>query len=262
MALPKLVLNLLTGILLGSSAVAGPVVTEVLETMMGAQANEALFIGQTFGVDNAATLHFSSDLDPLARTFSYATLVNQSYLGQTLALSTTGHYDTTLLKYDWTSTGSLGNQAWNSVGSVEWVGDPTGTVSTDVTIGNVTVNVRGTVTWDQGPVNATSTGTYTFASSGGTQWGPFNGRDRFDIPTGEWVHTVEVGKGRFTPDGILTFAAGFLAQGGGGGAGRFDLAIRGVPEPSALGLVLLALAAAAASRAGRAACGRPARSVA
>ena len=228
---------ILVGASIGFSVQSGPVLTEVVETMMEAQANEALFIGQTFGVDSGTTLHFTSTLDPLTRAFSFSTVSNQLYRGLNVSLSTVGTYNQLLGEYNWLSSGVIGNQTWSSIGSVEWVGDPTGEVKTMVTIGNVTVSVRGNVNWEQGPVNAVSSGTYNFESSNGTTWGPFNGRDRFDVMTQEWIHNVDVGKGRFTPDGILTFSSGRFAA---AGDGVFDMNIRAVPEPSTLLLLIAA----------------------
>ena len=229
-------------------AKAGPVLTEVMETMMESQAHEALFIGTIFGVDNSARLNFSSNTDPQHRLFSFSTLPNQSYRGLDLALTTSGSFDQLLSKYFWSSIGSLGSQTWVSTGSVEWIGDPTGIVPTNHTFtlpgGNhpITVRLTGNVTWEQGPVNALSTGTYMFEelASGGMKWGPFSGRDRFDVIDQQWIHSVDVGKSNVTPDGIATIAAGFLASAD-GGAGGFNIRILQVPEPGSFSLLLIAL---------------------
>lgn len=223
----------------GFHASAAPVtLTEVVETMMEAQANEALFIGTTFGVDNASAIRFSANVDLDTRSFAFSTLDNQSFLGQAFSLTTTGAFDQTLGAYHWTSTGTFGAQAWTSVGSVEWIGDPTGTVETTATIGNVTVKVKGEVSWEQGPVNALSSGNYSLESDNGTKWGPFSGRDRFDVISQEWIHTISVGPSNFVPNGILTVSSGAL---GSGGDGNFDMRIRALPEPSTIVLLLAAL---------------------
>ena len=238
---------LLLGLSFSFRVSAALILTEVVETMMEAQANEALFIGQTFGVDNGSALHFVSNVDPLNRRFSYSTIPNQLYRGMGVSLSTSGSFDQILNKYNWTSSGTLGSQFWTSIGSVEWVGDPTGTVSTQIKFtanpsnSPITVLVEGKVQWEQGPVNAFSSGTYTYATlGGGNSWGPFNGTDRFDVMKQQWIHSVTVGKSNVTPDGINTFAAGILASSG-DNKGTFEMRIQSVPEPSIFSLITIAL---------------------
>lgn len=211
-------------------AQASTTLTEVLETMMEAHANEMLFIGYYLGVDNDSNLQFRYTVDSANQTFNYELLQNQSYLGMNISLSATGTYDQNLSEYTWNSSGVFGNQNWTTAGSVNWIGDPQGTVSTTVTIHGTDYKVTGNVEWEQGPINATSTGKYSFESPGGQTYGPYDGKDQWDIPSMKWKHTVTVPKTPYTPDGIVVFSENFdpLED---GHAGTFSTSITAVPEP-------------------------------
>jgi len=164
-----------------------------LETMMEGQAHNSIYIGHIFGPDAATVLSFSSNLDPVSRTFSFLLAAGQSYLGLPISLSTVGSYNAALEMYRWTISGQLGSQSWSGVGSATWIGDPTGTVNTTVTLGGNVYKVDATVEIEPSVIGR-STGMYTFTGppsgpGGPGPFGPYPGTDIFRL--GHWEHTVQ-----------------------------------------------------------------------
>ena len=246
---------LLLGCCVSVGARAGPVLTEVVETMMEAQAGTALFIGRIFGAVDASTLHFASNVDPIGRAFSYATLPNQSFGGSELVVASSGAFDSASGRYLWTSSGHLGARPWTSTGSVEWVGDPTGSVTDNWSVsdglggsGSINFTLKRTVEYNV--LLGTSTGTYKFNVEGFTN--TVAGTDTYDFGLGRWTHTIGP---PFRPPGvcplpICTFSEGFFASPADGGIGGFDMSIQSgpalIPEPPTLPLMALAMLFAAA----------------
>ncbi len=240
----RFVLIILIGLLLSFRATAGTISAELMEAMMGAQSNEALFIGHVFGVDNDTTLYFdynfNPDSDPNTRSFSYLLRPGQSFLEIPIELTVSGYFDESLNRYEWDSIGSYGSQSWTSFGFVEWIGDPKGTVDTTVTLGGVDYKVTGEVEWEQGPINATSKGSYTFKAPGGQTYGPYKGTDQWKILDQKWEHTVTVPKNPVTPDGIVTFFTANIVPTPNEVA-NFSMKISAVPEPNTIVLFSLGL---------------------
>ncbi len=92
--------------------------------MMEAQAHDALFIGQFFGPDDTTVLHYTSDIDPVTRSSSYALLPNQTFRVLPISLSSSGNFDANLGQYDWATFGTLEIQNWTKTETAVWVGDP------------------------------------------------------------------------------------------------------------------------------------------
>ena len=239
---------LMAGAVFAIQADASSITTEVLETMMEAYANESLFIGHYFGVDTNNSVEYDFIVDYGSRTFSLNSQNDQTYLGETMSLSMSGSYDDNTGIYSWTSSGTISGETWTSAGSVEWIGDPKGTVSTTITIGGKEYTVTGNVEWEQGVINATSKGSYTFKSANGTTYGPYKGTDMWNINTGEWDHEVTVPKNPVTPDGFVTFSSGITQDNPQAKLiiGKFQNSITPIPEASTvflLGVGLIGLVA-------------------
>jgi hypothetical protein len=207
----------------------GSSLAELQETLMEANANESLFIGFVFGVDNSTILDYKFDINIADKSFKYSLTPGQTYQGLGIELAASGAYDPSSGAYKWSSDGDIGGQSWTSVGFVEWIGDPQGTVSTTITLGGVNYKVTGDVTWDSGPIIQTSQGSYTFKAPSGQTYGPYKGSDLWDIMNGEWHHTVTVPKNPVTPTGVVTFFEGLTtAQ---GGSSTYKGTIKDVPAP-------------------------------
>lgn len=232
---------------LNSPTIAGPILEEVAETMMEVNAIEMLFIGQNFGVDNNGSIQFHSNVNTDSRSFSYSTIPNQTHRGTNLFVSSMGAYDNILGEYIWTSNGMFGNQMWSSHGTVKWVGDPMGTFAVTFEIdpgGNnpITVNVTADVEYTFLHSGTLSSGTYTYSSDNGTNWGPFPGTDFLPNGAGTWHHEVKIPKTNATPNGISKFTSGLLAARGENGInfdGDFNVNIRAIPQPATLLLILI-----------------------
>ncbi len=209
---------------------------EVTETMMAVQGNAGLFMGSVFGPDNSTTLQFSSQVDPVTRSFSFASLPGQTYLGQPFSLSSAGSYNSVLGKYLWTTDGQLGSQSWMETGTAQWVGDPTGTFHGNQVLGGVRYAIDGTAEVDG---MGHSEGQFTFTSPNGTQFGPYPGTD-YVSSNGDWIYTIQVPRNPITPNGIVTNAMGNIPFPN-GGIGNFDFQVNAqpasTPEPSSLALL-------------------------
>jgi hypothetical protein len=62
-------------------------IEEASEVMMNSEGLLGVAIGFTIGSDNMSPLSFTSSVDPVAQTFSYASLPSSSYLGQPVAIT-------------------------------------------------------------------------------------------------------------------------------------------------------------------------------
>jgi hypothetical protein len=208
---------------------------EVTETMMQAQGDESSFLGAVLGAGPSTNLLFTSNVDPVTRSFSFDSVSGQTYLGMPFSLDLSGSFDPTRGQYAWSATGQLGSQSWTNAGIASWVGDPTATISDTYVYhsagGNLNYAVTGTVQVDG---TGDSSGNFTFAGPGG----PFTypGTDHLNSD-GTWNWTVPN-----TPIGTVFGANGFVPFPM-GGAGQFTMSIaRGsVPEPSSLIVLISAI---------------------
>jgi len=196
---------------------------EVLETMMSTQTVDALFIVHIFAPQSATTLNFTSNLDPLARSFSYSLLPGQLYQGQSISLSTNGSFDSILGIYGHATSGQIGPQTWSAGGTIQWVGYPTRQVHTTVVIDGNIFHVTGSLEFEpSGAGRSTGMFTFTGAPSGPGGAGP-----------GQWEYTVQVPPNPLVPDGGVLFSRGNVPFPN-GGPGNFEVHIAPVPESSTL----------------------------
>jgi hypothetical protein len=215
---------------------------EVLETMMSTQMVDALSIVHIFGPQSATTLNFTSNLDPVARSFSYSLLPGQLYQGQSISLRTNGFFDSVLGIYGHATSGQIGPQTWSAGGTTQWVGDPTGQVHTTVVIAGNIFHVKGSLEFEPSGGAGRSTGMFTFTGSpsgpgGAGPFGSYPGTDAFLL--GQWEYTVQVPPNPLVPDGGVVFSRGNVPF---GGPGNFEVHIAPVPEPSTLLLLGSSLA--------------------
>jgi hypothetical protein len=215
---------------------------EVLETMMSTQTVDALFIVHIFAPQSATTLNFTSNLDPVARSFSYSLLPGQLYQGQSISLSANGSFDSVLGYYGHATSGQIGPQTWSAGGTIQWVGDPTGQVNTTAVIGGNIFHVTGSLEFEPSGGAGRSTGMFTFTGSpsgpgGAGPFGPYPGTDAFLL--GQWECTVQVPPNPLVPDGGVLFSRGNVPF---GGPGNFEVHIAPVLEPSTLLLLGSSLA--------------------
>jgi len=207
---------------------------EVLETMMSTQMVDGLSIVHIFAPQSATTLHFTSNLDPVARSFSYSLLPGQLYQGQSISLSTNGSFDSILGIYGHATSGQIGPQTWSAGGTIRWVGDPTRQVHTTVMIDGNIFHVTGSLEFEPSSGAGRSTGMFTFTGSpsgprGADPFGPYPGTDAFLL--GQWEYTVQVPPNPLVPDGVVLFSRGNVPFPN-GGPGNFEVHIALVPEPS------------------------------
>ena len=205
---------------------------EVLETMMSTQTVDALFIVHIFAPQSATTLNFNSNLDPVARSFSYSLLPGQLYQGQSISLSANGSFDSVLGYYGHATSGQIGPQTWSAGGTIQWLGDPTGQVNTTVVIGGSIFHVTGSLEFEpSGAGRSTGMFTFTGSHSGAGPFGPYPGTDALLL--GQWEYTVQVPPNPLVPDGGVLFSRGNVPFPN-GGPGNFEVHIAPVPESSTL----------------------------
>ncbi len=158
-------LALLAIVLAARSASASPILAP--ETVVHAQFNDALALRAHLGVDNFNLLKFNYDIDNATGDFSYSTAPGQTYLGQSIILSTTGSFDAPNSTFNYSATGLVGADAWSSTGSTVWVGDPVATINQNITIntpfGPRNISISGTMNVDE---SGNSNGTLNVAGPG------------------------------------------------------------------------------------------------
>jgi hypothetical protein len=226
-----------TVILIGTTAWSGSSLTIVTETMMQAQGDESIFIGSVFGTDASTPLQFTSYVDPVALTFSFASVTGQTYQGMAFSLSLNGNYDTTLGQYEWSAVGQLGSQSWTNTGTAVWTGDdePNSTTILDTFeyppgSGHF-YTISGSVNVD---IGNDSTGLFTFLGPAKQIW-TYSGGDHYNPRIGQFSWNVPN-----TPLGFLSGITGSVPVPN-GGAGTSEMMIASIPEPSTLVVLVSAL---------------------
>lgn len=227
------------------------ILSEVVHTMMHSLAGDATFgaflaggLGQTVG-----GVAFTTTVDPLARSFSYATLPGQTFAGQAFALSTTAVFNSAADRYEWTGTGQVGETRWTTSGVAAWTASTArvGVVGNDLCAENppdlpkgevsvVVVREDGRYVWGEhlqvyGPAESCSRSTLTLFEvvPPGNQLRPIHEgvfRDQWNwdvgayVITGPWVRL----------SGVLQSVPGQEPRRSGDVSAEFAV----VPEPSSL----------------------------
>jgi hypothetical protein len=163
-----------------------PIFNELLETMLGSQTMDGLFLRTIFGTNTGPPLRFVTTGEghlgeagtPL-RSFTYSLLPGQTYLGQVIALTASATYDPVAARYQWTKTGQRGTASWTASGTAIWFGDPETIQEETVTVDGVEYTLTG-----EGVVNPdfergnVSTATYRLTPTAGGPTIECTGPDR------------------------------------------------------------------------------------
>src|SRR5437879_2379348 len=99
------------------SALAGPLPAndEVPEMMMEMQATYAAWLAYTHGTP-PETLHFTSNTNITARSFTFTMNAGQTYGGQSATLLASGSFNSAANKWNFAASGSVGASNWSSSG--------------------------------------------------------------------------------------------------------------------------------------------------
>jgi hypothetical protein len=92
---------------------------EVTEAMMISQGHDAFSMGVVFG-DALGSLTFSSTVNSVDRTFSYASDSGQTFGGKAFSLVASGAFDQGTGEYVLSAIGSIGSRSFTRVGSVSF----------------------------------------------------------------------------------------------------------------------------------------------
>jgi hypothetical protein len=133
----------LMAFLCGVTAVAwaGQITTAnlITELMMNDQSANGTLTGMLLGPDFSAHVTFTSNVDPVNLTFSFAAQPGSMYFGQSLQLSGSGVFDSNTGIMSMASSGMLGATQWSTTGAFLVAGDPSGYTYT----GNENLSLAG-----------------------------------------------------------------------------------------------------------------------
>lgn len=223
---------------LGASVAHAGIELITVETLMHAQAQEALALSIVAPASITRTLQYNFSVDSNTGLFDYQALSGQTYNGLNYSLSSQGTFDADTQTFTWVGSGMLGSQTWSQAGQAQWVGDPTATLSGSVSLGgNVIGTFSGTVV-----VNGRfSEGQGTFTPTGGNP-STYNVTDvwpsEFDQP---WTLRWNDHEAQLTAASIVFILAN---ENDGILQGTSTVTVTAVPEPSSfplIGVCLLAL---------------------
>jgi hypothetical protein len=213
---------------LGTSTANADIPLLTIETLMHAQAEEALALSIVAPTSATTALQYSFSANTNDGSFAYQALAGQTYNGLSYSLSGQGSFNPGTQTYTWSASGMLGAQAWAQTGQAQWVGDPTASISGNVSLNDEVIGTfSGTVEVD-GVGNSSGTGTFT--PKGGSP-GTYNVTDKVPGGTGQpWTLIWEGHPAQFQP----VHAAWVTASSDGGiYQGTSTMTLVAVPEPSA-----------------------------
>ncbi|MBN2445681.1 MAG: hypothetical protein JXO22_03085 [Phycisphaerae bacterium] len=219
-----------------------PADVEVTEMMMEAMGAEVQGVARTFGIDETASLDFTTVTDPGNLEFSFALDAGTVYNGQALDILGAGNYNAALSRWEGCAVVASGSgeslvSTWTSdvlstdpyEADLDWVGENMSRAIGPDYHGNWRVNEK-----------PPGSGRYTSFISGILTWrgsivGTFYAEDSVDIPGRAWTfdggYLVDAGQG----DDFAVSGDGTLAYGGGLAWASYVI----VPEPASI--IVLAL---------------------
>ena len=219
-----------------------PVLTAI---MVEDEAANGLTIGRMVGVDPASPLQFGSYVDPAGASFFYATNAGQTYLGQSLTLSSSAVYNSSSGTMLMSGAGSYGSTTWSDTGKQTITQDPISgiwTIKSDYNDydanGNKIGDLHIEVYLNKELTLSIDTAYFTDKYGNKIPNAQYASRDVYDEHTGNW--DIEVYPVR--PPSTYPYLLAVHSSGnspGAGGSGTFTMGISATPEPSTLGLALV-----------------------
>jgi len=204
------------------------------ELMIENQGNNAGFLGLMFGPDSSSPLVFESNVDPSTNTFSYNLTPGATYLGQSLALTGSGAFDSLNNSVSFSSSGTLSSEPWMISGggdislitSVYVLG-----VHLDLWFGlamQKTFDLHAEISFFEDGTSRME-GYYTDMNGNKIPESDFTSRNRYKIAdAGEWEYESDI-----SGLGFAVRTEGYSPLEG--GVGTFTTSV--VPEPSILFLI-------------------------
>jgi hypothetical protein len=212
---------------------------EVAEVMMEALGQEGINVFSHLGNNSWSTLHFVTNVDAATRTFSYATASGQTYLGQSVQITTNGWYDQGSASYRWSSLVSSGSTSYQVAGQLQF---DTVTAAADGPAANTSTTIDGVegtlgpITWTFAPNgDPISSAHFTWKKPDGTPGGIRPAKDTYK---GNGQMQWEFGKVAANDVGVQ-FSGFCDATIGGVGYASMDIGTA-VPVPGSLALLCLA----------------------
>jgi hypothetical protein len=227
--------------ILGSERALADAIDPVTLTqlMIEDEAQDSILLGSAFGVDPTSPIRFTSNVDVAGATFSYASVPNSLYLGQSVSINGTGgSFNPITDTLSISSTIVLGAATISADGSISviLVANP----KTDFYKRNFPKTpVPGGDAYDQECDSLTfpsgrSLATCQYTTLAGKVFGaPFTEADKYDAKTGAWN----------VSESAPHFAVAITSEGVSppiGGTGTFTTTIS-APEPATLPLLLSGL---------------------
>lgn len=232
-----------------SSSTSDPM-TEAVEVLMDRQGVDLDFLGRYIGADSAATLNFTSNVDPVTKSFHYSLLPGTLYRSQSLAITGSGAYNTSLDRWDLTGTISYNGKNWTPTGTTKITGDPEFSSFFDIFVDiDPPKNIPDTetsVSYEQTAARTVSVGTITQTEhdllGNRRVISMYNTYDSYMLQgpkAGTWVW--DSSNSNDQSDNFQLHSDGFNAYPG-GGIGMFTARVVAVPEPTSI-MYLIAVSA-------------------
>lgn len=166
----------------GASTAHADIEQITLETLVHAQSLESLSLSIIAppGADSELKYLFSANTNN--GSFAWQAAAGQTYNGLSYSMSGQGSFDALTQTFTWSASGLLGAEHWEHTGQAQWVGDPTASITGNVSIGGKPKGMfSGTVDIDS---LGHSSGTGSFTPAGGSPGSGYEVTDfvRRDLP--------------------------------------------------------------------------------
>jgi hypothetical protein len=230
-----------------------PAGTVLTETMMDAQASEALLYGAMLGASSTPqSLSGTSSTDPSTGSFSFSLNPGSTYLGQAISDSVQGQWNPATSSYQWTAVGAWGDVKdmvkWAAQGNITpieievtpdkllWQANSTELVQGP---GKLMLPDKVTLIGDGKKTPALSFRTSTLQDNAGRPLGTATGLDTYNAKEGAYDFK-EIFVPRQPPfqKQLLQYGTSGMAPFT-GGSGTYTTSISSTPEPSSIVMCLI-----------------------